>query len=110
MLRHNVDYVLQTCFRDYDKLRKALLQRYDFAELGYREGFRNAKSEGQELPGQLIVRIRNYFNKWLELSEVGKTFEGAEELMVPEQFTNSFPRDVSIFLKERKPKNLEELA
>ena len=41
---------------------------------------------------------------------MGKTFEVVEELMVREQFTNSRPRDVSIFLKERKPRNLEELA
>ena len=46
----------------------------------------------------------------MELSKVGKTFEGMEELMVREQFTNLCPRDVSIFLKERKPLNLEELA
>ena len=29
--------------RNYDKLRKALLQRYDFSEQGYRERFRNSK-------------------------------------------------------------------
>ena len=96
--------------RDYDKVRKALLQRYDFTKQGYRERFRNAKLRGQESPGQLIVRIRNYFNKWMEFSEVGKMFEGVEELMVREQFTNSCPRDVPILLKERKPRNLEDLA
>ena len=42
--------------RDYDKLQKALLQRYDFTELGYRERFRGAKPEGQESPSQFIVR------------------------------------------------------
>ena len=85
--------------RDYEKMRKALLQRYDFTEQGYRERFSNAKAEGQESPGQLIVRIRNYFNKWVELSEVGflKTFEGVKKLMVCEQCTTSCPRDVSIF-------------
>ena len=46
----------------------------------------------------------------MELSEVGKTFEGVKKLMVLEQFTNLCTRDVSIFLKERKPRNLEELA
>ena len=96
--------------RDYDKLRKALLLRYDFTEQRYRERFRNAKPEGQESLGQLIVRVRNYFNKWVELSEVGKTFKGVEELMVRKQFTNSCPRNVSIFLTERKPGNLKELA
>ena len=82
--------------RDYDKLRNDKL--------------RNAKPEKQESPGQLIVRIRTYFNKWVKLSEVEKTFEGMKEMMVQKQFTNSCPRDVSIFRKPRKPKNLEELA
>ena len=67
--------------RNYDKLRKALLHRYNFTEKGYRESFRNAKPEGQESPSQLIVRICN-FNKWADLSEVGKTFDGMEELMI----------------------------
>ena len=40
--------------------------------------FRNAKPEGQESPGQLIIRIRHYFNKWVELSKEAKTFEGVE--------------------------------
>ena len=30
--------------------------------------------------------------------------------MVREQFTNSCPKDVSVFLKERSPKDSEELA
>ena len=76
----------------------------------YCERFRSAKPEGQESPSQLIARIRNYFNQWVELSEVGKTFEGVKEFMLRENFTNSDHRDVSIFLKEQKPRNLVELA
>ena len=49
--------------RDYDKLQKALLQRYDFMEQGYCERFRGAKLEGQESPSQFIVRISNYFDE-----------------------------------------------
>ena len=60
---------------------KALLQRYDFIKQGYCKRFRNAKLEGQESPGQLIVIIRNDFNKSVKLSEVGKMFEGVEKLM-----------------------------
>ena len=37
-------------------------------------------------------------------------FEGVEELMVREHFTNSCLRNVSIFLKERKRRNMEELV
>ena len=96
--------------RNYDKLQKALLQRYDFTERGYRERFRGAKPEGQESPSQFIVRISNYFDKWVELAGGDKTFKGVSELMVREQFANFCPKDVSVFLKERSPKDLEELA
>ena len=96
--------------RDYNKLQKALLQRNDFKNQGYRERFRAAEPEGQESPSQFIVRIFNYFDKWVELAGGDKTFKGVSELMVREQFTNSCPQDVSVFLKERSPKDLEELA
>ena len=96
--------------RDYDKLQKALLQKYDFTEQGYRERFRGAKPEGQESPSQFIVRIFNYFDKWVELAGGDKTFKGVSELMVREQFTNSCSKDVLVFLKERSSKDLEKLA
>ena len=96
--------------RDYDKLQKALLERYDFTEQGYRERFRGAKPEGQESPSQFIVKISNYFDKWVELASRDKTFKGVSELMVREQFTNSSPKDVLVFFKERSPRDLEELA
>ena len=65
--------------RDCNKLLRALLQKYNFTEQGYREKFRSAEREGQELSDQLIVRIRNYFNRWVELAEVSKTFEVVEK-------------------------------
>ena len=46
------------------------------------KGLESAKPEVQKPLGQLIVRIRNYSKKEVELSEVGKTFEGVEELTV----------------------------
>ena len=92
----------------YEKLyyRGMILPRNDIARSS-----KNAKPEGQKSPGQLIVRISNYFDKWMEISEVGKMFEGKKELLVREQFTNSCSRDVlSSFLNEQKSRNLKELA
>ena len=81
-------------------------EELQFSEQGGCKRFRNAKPDGQKSPGQLIVRIRNFVNKWMEFSEVGKTFAGVEDLMVREQFNNSCPRNVSIFFKALKPRNL----
>ena len=95
---------------NYDRSHLALLKRYNFTEHGYRERFRGAKPEGQETPSQFLVRISNYFDKWVELASVDKLYEGVMELMVREQFTNSCPKDVAVHLMERSPKDLEELA
>ena len=56
------------------KLQKALLQRYDFTEQGYRERIRRAKPEGQEFPSQFIVRISNYFDNMGRTSQWGQNF------------------------------------
>ena len=47
----------------YDRLKLALLKRYDFTEFGYRKRFREAKLESQESPGQFMVQPKNYFTK-----------------------------------------------
>ena len=74
---------------DYERLKLALLKRYDFTEFGYCTRFRDAKPEGQESPGQFIVRLKNYLIKWEKLAKVEKSFDGVVQLMVREQFTNA---------------------
>ena len=94
---------------DYERLKLALLNRYDFTEFGYHRRFRHAKTEGQESPGQCIVRLKNYLTKWVKLAKVEEAFNGVVELMVREQFTNACPKELSVYLNERSPKTLDEL-
>ena len=61
-------------------------------------------------PGQFIVRLKNYLCKWIELSEVTKSFEGVVDLIVREQFCNACSKELSVYLTERKPKTIKELA
>ena len=95
---------------DYERLKLALLKRYDFTEFGYRRRFRDAKPEGQESPGQFIVRLKNYLTKWVKLAKVEESFDRLVELMVREQFTNDCLKELSVDLNERSPKTLDELA
>ena len=95
---------------EYDVLKVALLKRYSFTEEGYRQRFREAKPANHESPSQFIVRLRNFFNKWVELSNSEATYEGVVSLMIYEQFINSCPKELAIHLKERKPKTVEEMA
>ena len=94
---------------DYEHLKVALLERYDFTKRGYCEKFQEARPEGHESPSQFIFRLKNYFSKWVELAEVEQTFMGMVDLVVCEQFTSSCSKDLLIWLKQSNPKALDEL-
>ena len=94
---------------DYERLKVALLERYDFTERGYREKFREARPEEHESPCQFIFRLKKFFTKWIELAEVEQTFMGVVDLIVCEQFTSSCSKDLLVWLKQSNPTTLNEL-
>lgn len=58
---------------DYEKLKQALLKRFNLTEEGFRTRFRSAKPEGGETPLQFITRMESYLICWLELAKMAKT-------------------------------------
>ena len=91
---------------DYDKLKKALLPRYNYTEDGYRKIFREATPETKETPDQSVIRLKNYLAKWLELSGSSPdNFDALVDLIVKEQFINACSEDL-----ERGLKDLVELT
>ena len=96
---------------DYDKLKKALLTRYNYTEDGYRKRFREATPETEETPDQFVIRLKNYLAKWLELSGSSHgNFDTLVDLIVKEQFINACSEDLAMYLLERGPKDLVELT
>ena len=82
-----------TC--DYDKLKKALLTRYNYTEDGYRKRFREAMPETEETPDQFVIRLTNYLAKWLELSgSCPQNFDALVDLIVKEQYINAYSEDL----------------
>ena len=96
---------------DYDKLKKALLTRYNYSEDGYRKRFREATPETEETPDQFVIRLKNYLAKWLELSGSSpQNFDALVDLIVKEQFINACSENLAMYLLERGPKDLVELT
>ena len=96
--------------KDYDKVKIALMKRYDLTEDGYRRKFRASKPEADESPEQFTVRLDRYLLRWLELSDTDQTFGGLKDLIVKEQFIDSCPKDLAIHLRERAPETLGKIA
>ena len=96
--------------KDYDKVKIALMKRYDLTKYGYHGKFRAAKLEVDESPDQFIVRLDRYLLQCLELSDTEQTFDGLKDLIVKEQFIDSCPKDLAIHLRERAPETLAKIA
>ena len=92
--------------KDYDTVKEALLRRYNLTDEGYRKKFRESRPEEGETPQQFLVRLKNYLEKWIQLSE-GKN---AMNLFLIEQFINACPTDVATYLMQSKIESPEALA
>ncbi|XP_046556737.1 uncharacterized protein LOC124265960 [Haliotis rubra] len=58
---------------DYQVVKQALLKRYEMTEEGFHQKFRSARTETGETFTQFMVRIKNYFDRWVDLSGSAKT-------------------------------------
>ena len=88
---------------NYDSLKEALLRRFLLTEEGFREKLRTAKPERGESFGQFMTRLEGYFNRWIELGHVDKTYQGLKDAFLREQAMSVVTRNLRIFIMERKP-------
>ncbi|XP_062599512.1 uncharacterized protein LOC134261046 [Saccostrea cucullata] len=95
---------------DYDNLKIALLKRYELTEDGFKHKFRSAKPETGETFVQFSVRMSSYLLRWLKMAKIADTFEALFDLVLRDQFLNTCNRDLTLFLKERTPKSIQEMA
>ena len=95
---------------DYEVLKSALLKRYRLTQEGFRLKFRSARPEDGETAPQFVVRLDNLFTRWVDLAKVEKTYNGIRDLLIREQFINASSKELALFIKERQPKDVNELA
>ena len=95
---------------DYNKLKNAVLKRYQLTEEGFRRKFREEKPDLGETVYQFIARIRRYLERWVDLAGIDKTYESVMDLLVREQYISTCSEEMAIFLKERIPKNVTEMT
>lgn len=95
---------------DYSKVKLALMQRFRYTKEGYRERFREAKPDDGETRKQFAARLAGYFDRWIEIAGVERTFEALRDKVLVEQFLQSCSSRLSVFLRERDCHTLEEVA
>ncbi|GFO00628.1 reverse transcriptase [Plakobranchus ocellatus] len=96
--------------KDYDKVKEALMKRYDLTEDGYGHKFRTCKQAEGESPDIFIVRNETYLDRLIELSKTDKSYERLKDSIVREQFMDACPEDLATSLREKDLPTLERVA
>lgn len=94
----------------YQQLKQALLKRYNLTENSYRMKFRLRKPESGESPEYYLFRSQSYLEWWIELSKSEQTYEGLGHLIIKEQFVDTSKKSLDVYLQERAPIDLDQLA
>ncbi|XP_022088287.1 uncharacterized protein LOC110977995 [Acanthaster planci] len=95
---------------EYKALKAALLYANQLTEEGFIIKFRSTSLDSGETYTQFCDRIKHYLIRWVEVAGVPKSFDGLVDLLLKEQIHRVCGKDLSIFLKERQPKDLKELV
>ena len=100
----------ETEARSYPRLKAALLRKYQLTVEGFRRQFYAARRERDETASQFVCRIEGYLDRWIQLAEIEQSFKGLRDLIVREQFLSVCEEHLTIYLKERDPKELSEVV
>ncbi|XP_070545582.1 uncharacterized protein [Ptychodera flava] len=95
---------------DFDKLKEALLKRYQLNEEGFRVKFRTSKQEKSETVKAFVARLDHYFDRWVSMAKVDNDYGKLKDLLLREQFLSGCDRDLSLFLRERIMVDVNEMA
>ena len=95
---------------NYDKLKVALLKRYELTEEGFKRKYKKCRPENGETFQQFTIRMKSYFTRWIDMASIEKSYEGLQDLILREQLTFICNRDLELFLREREPKSLEQAS
>ena len=67
--------------KDYDSIKKAVLDRYGLNAWEYREKFRGYKQVCGETYKEFSVRLKSYFDYWKESESIDNDFEKLIDLI-----------------------------
>ena len=91
---------------NYELVKAAILRRYDISEKTYRQRFRNAVPTDNETYRELAVRSMDLLQKWMK--DHRETVQDVLEQVALEQLMSTFPREVNIWVQEKKPRTAIE--
>ncbi len=95
--------------QDYAKVKAVVLKAYERVPEFYRQQFRNWKKSEKQSHVEFARDLQMHFSRWCSAVEVSD-FEGLCNLIVLEQFKNSVPNRVAVYVGEQKAQSATTAA
>ena len=93
---------------DYDKVKSAILIKYDINPESYRQRFRSLEVNSDEIPRELYARLKGLYGKWIQPQ--GKTIHDVAEIIILEQYLRMVSPELQVWIKEHDPGSALEAA
>ena len=94
----------------YDVVKEALLKAFQLTSDAYRRRFLSCRKLEKETFRQTVARMKHLFARWLELASCREDFKELRELLYLEQLYRSVGEDVARYVREKKPKTVNDAA
>ena len=91
---------------EYEWLKEVILDKYDINQEMYRLQFRGAQVGEEETPKELYVRLRDFYQRWVQPRN--HTKEQIGETIILEQFLRLVSPELQVWIRERNPDSAAE--
>ncbi|KAM9321203.1 uncharacterized protein PAF06_005766 [Gastrophryne carolinensis] len=97
------------CDGDYDKIKEALVKRYNLTLEVYRKRFRTVQRSHHDSYADVLSNLRTAFNQWVRGLSIS-TFADLADLMIKDQLLHICSADVRQFILTKEPKTSDQAA
>ena len=95
--------------KDYDTVKKAIMQAYSLVPEAYRQKFRNMRKQESQSYREFAKAKQISFDRWLQSIEATEVEEVKQAILL-EEFKRSVPADLRVYLDEKKCSKLMDTA
>ncbi len=95
---------------DYELLKEAILVAYELVPEVYRKRFRSFSKRTSETYTDFAHTLKIQFKRWLSGMNAYDDVEKLRQALLIEQFTQTLPTELRLWLLEKEPETLDEAA
>ncbi|XP_076864257.1 uncharacterized protein LOC143516498 [Brachyhypopomus gauderio] len=92
---------------EYDKVKQAILKKYEINKETYRQRFRNSAVKEDETPREFFTRLKGLYEKWMVPKEKSK--EEIGDTIILEQFLRTVKPELRSWIIERSPTSADQV-